>query len=171
MKRVSTLVCFLAIGCLQAFGAKKDMGHMTDQQFVDFAAQTDMVEANLGQLAEQVAAAQPVKDYGQLLASDHTADYQQLSSVARKANLHLPSGIDSEHNKMFIAPFHKLKGTAFDHRYASEMAEGHAKAIEVYKKEAADGQDPALKAYAQQSLSILERHLADSKNLGKNPGE
>ena len=38
---------------------------MPDQKFVDFAAQTDMVEANLGQLAENQGASQDTKDYGQ----------------------------------------------------------------------------------------------------------
>ena len=51
---------------------------MSDQQFVDFAAQTDMVEANLGQLAESVASSQPVKDYAQMLVTDHTNDFNQL---------------------------------------------------------------------------------------------
>jgi putative membrane protein len=46
---------------------------MTDQQFVHFAGQTDMVEVNLGQLAQDVAASPEVKDYGKMLTTDHTA--------------------------------------------------------------------------------------------------
>ena len=61
---------------------------MSDQQFVDFAAQTDMVEANLGQLAQTVASAQPVKDYGQMLVTDHTSDFHQLYDAAHQAGLH-----------------------------------------------------------------------------------
>ncbi len=78
---------------------------MTDQQFVDLAAQTDMVEANLGQLAQNVADSQQVKDYGNMLVTDHTADYKQLNDVAKQANLTVPSAIDAEHDKTMIAPF------------------------------------------------------------------
>jgi putative membrane protein len=140
---------------------------MSDQQFVDFAAQTDMAEANLGQLAGSVADAQPVKDYAQMLVTDHTNDFHQLYDIAHQANLNMPMAIDAEHNKAMIDPFQKLKGAAFDHRYVHEMIAGHTKAIAVYKKEAADAQNPALKSYAEQVLPTLQKHLDGAKALEK----
>ena len=140
---------------------------MTDQQFVDFAGQTDMVEANLGQLAENVAASQQVKDYGNMLVTDHTADYKQLTDVAKQANLTVPTAIDAEHDKMMIDPFQKLKGAAFDRKYAQEMVAGHTKAIEIYKKESAYAQNETLRSYAQEALPTLEKHLSAAKELEK----
>ena len=140
---------------------------MTDQQFVDFAAQTDMVEANLGQLAETVASSQPVKDYGQMLVTDHTKDFNQLYDVAHQVNLNMPNAIDAEHNKVMIDPFQNLKGSAFDNHYIHEMIAGHTKAIAVYKKEAADAQNPALKSYAEQVLPVLQKHHPSLKRKGK----
>jgi putative membrane protein len=139
---------------------------MSDQQFVDFAGQTSMMEANLGQLAEIQASAQSVKDYALMLVTDHTSDYTQLSTVAGKANLVVPKGLDAAHDKM-IAPFNKLKGAAFDHRYIQEMIAGHTKAMGVYTKEAADAQSADLKAYASQTLPTLQRHLDGAKDLAK----
>jgi putative membrane protein len=169
MNRFYTAVCCLALVALPAFGQKKAAakGGMSDQEFVQFAAQTDMVEANLGQMAASVGSAQPVKDYGQMLAADHTKDFSQLYSVAHQANLNMPNAIEAEHNKAMIDPFQKLTGTAFDHRYAHEMVAGHTKAIAIYKKEAADAQNPALKSYAEQALPVLEKHLEDAKGLAK----
>ncbi len=141
---------------------------MTDQQFVDFAAQTDMIEANLGQLAENVSDSQPVKDYAQMLVTDHTANYNQLGGVAQQANLTVPTAIDAEHNKSMIAPFQSLKGKVFDHRYIPEMITGHTKAIAIYKREATDAQNPALKAYAEQTLPTLQKHLDGAKALEKS---
>jgi putative membrane protein len=139
---------------------------MSDQQFIDLAAQTDMVEADLGQLAQSAANAQPVKDYGQMLVTDHTKDFNQLYDIAHQANLTRPDAIDSEHEKM-ILPFQKLKGDAFDHHYVQEMIAGHTKAIAVYKKEAAEAQNPALKSYAEQTLPVLQKHLDGAKALEK----
>jgi len=140
---------------------------MSDQKFVDFAAQTDMVESNLGKLADSVADSQQVKDYGQMLVTDHEKDLQQLKDLAQTNNLKVPDAIDAGNNRMLIGPFHKLKGAAFDHRYIRTMVEGHTKAIAIYKKEAADAQNPALKSYAQDALPVLQKHLDAAKKLEK----
>lgn len=169
MKRVVSVLCCIALCSIPGLAQRKAAGGapMSDQQFVDFAAQTDMIEANLGQMAESVAAAQPVKDYAQMLVTDHTNDYNQLYNVAHQANLTVPNAIDAEHNKAMIDPFQKLKGAAFDHRYIQEMIAGHTKAIAIYKKEAADAQNPALKSYAEQALPVLQKHLDGAKALAK----
>jgi putative membrane protein len=160
MKRVLSTVCCIALCSLPVLAQGKAKGaSMTDQQFVDFAAQTDMVEANLGQLADSAASSDQVKTYAQMLVTDHTNDYHQLNEIARQANLKVPDAIDAAHNKAMIAPFQKLKGNAFDHRYAHEMVAGHTKAIAVYKKEAADAKDQGLRSYAEQALPTLEKHL------------
>src|ERR1700761_8122246 len=127
MKRVLTAACCIVLCSLPALAKEKAMEAkaMTDQQFVDFAAQTDMVEANLGQLAGSAASGQPVKDYGQMLVTDHTKDYNQLYEVAHQANLNMPNAIDAEHNKAMIDAFQKLTGRAFDKQYIHEMIAGH----------------------------------------------
>jgi len=167
--RILLTTCCLALAALPALAAKESAAKtaMTDQQFIDLAAQTDMVEANLGQLAQTAGDAQSVKDYAQTLVTDHTSDYHQISDIARQANLSVPSAIDAEHNKAMIDPFQKLKGKAFDHHYIADMIAGHTKAIAVYKKEAADAQNPALKSYAEQTLPTLEKHLSAAKDLEK----
>lgn len=163
MKSVISGFCCVALFCMLAL-AQHAPSTMTDQQFVDFAAQTDMMEANLGQLAGTQASAESVKDYAQMLVTDHTNDYTQLSTVAGKAGLEVPKGLDAAHDKM-IAPFKKLKGSAFDHRYIQEMIAGHTKAIQVYTKEASDAQNADLKAYASQALPTLQKHLDAAKDL------
>jgi putative membrane protein len=89
MKSLVSAVCCVGLCCALALAqdAHKKAASagaadaMTDQQFVDFAAQTDMTEANLGQLAASQASAQGVKDYAQMLVTDHTNDYTQLGTV------------------------------------------------------------------------------------------
>jgi putative membrane protein len=169
MNRFYTAVCCLALVAVPAFGQKKAAakGGMSDQQFVDFAAQTDMVEANLGQMANTVADSQQVKDLGQTLVTDHTSDFEQLKTAAQQANLNVPTAIDAQHNKAMIDPFQKLKGAAFDKKYAQEMVAGHTKAIATYKKEAEDAQNPAIKSYAATALPVLQKHLDAAKDLAK----
>lgn len=169
MKNIVAALCCILVASVPALSQKKaaEGKTLTDQQFVDMAAQIDMVEANLGQLAGNVAESQPVKDYGQTLVTDHTSDYQQLSTAAKQANLTVPTAIDAEHNKAMIDPFQKLKGAAFDHKYAQEMVAGHTKALAMYKKEAETAQNDAIKSYAQTAIPVLEKHLSAAKDLEK----
>ena len=139
---------------------------MTPQEFVDMAAQTDMLEAHLGQMAADQAESQAVKDYAQMLVSDHTADYNAITAAATKAGLTVPKGLDAKHEKM-ITPFEKLKGAAFDRKYAHEMILGHEGAIAAYKKESEDGTNADIKAYATQTLPTLDKHLTGAKDLLK----
>jgi|SRR5580658_6011077 putative membrane protein len=174
MNRGLAAACCLAIIATLAFAQKKHAhAHapatpMTDQQFIDMAAQTDMLEAHLGEMAANQASSQSVKDYAQMLVTDHTNDYQQLTEMAAKDNLTLPKGLDDEHNKM-IAPFDKLNGKAFDMRYVHTMIEGHTKAIAVYTKESNDAQSPDVKSYAAATLPTLNKHLDGAKGLEKKP--
>jgi putative membrane protein len=66
-----------------------------------------------------------------------------------------------------IAPFEKLKGATFDHRYVTDMISGHEQAIAEYKKEANDGQNADIKAYANTALPVLQKHLDAAKDLEK----
>ena len=169
---VSTVSCLaLSLCCLAASAQKEHAAKgapMTDQKFVDMAAQTDMLEAHLGQMAADHADSQDVKDYANMLVSDHTADYQQLTALAAKDSLTLPTALDASHNKL-IAPFEQLKGAAFDSRYAHEMVAGHTGAIGVYTKESSDAQNADVKAYASATLPTLQKHLDGAKDLSKKP--
>ncbi len=173
MKSTLAIASCLALCCLTAAAQKEHAAKgapMTDQQFLNMAAQTDMLEANLGQLAANQAAAQGVKDYAQMLVTDHTSDYQQLTALASKAGLTVPTALDAAHNKM-IAPFEKLKGAAFDSHYTHEMVAGHTEAIGVYTKESTDAQNADLKSYASATLPTLHKHLDAAKDLAKAPSK
>jgi putative membrane protein len=170
MKRILSIVCCLTLCCLTASAQKEHAKTMTDQQFLDMAAQTDMLEAHLGQMAANQAASQDVKDYANMLVTDHTGDYQQLTALAAKDGLTVPTAIDAAHNKM-IAPFEKLKGAAFDSRYIHEMIAGHTEAIGVYTKESTDAQNADVKAYASATLPTLQKHLDGAKDLAKKPSK
>lgn len=174
MNRYLSILCCMALCSAPAFAQKASgAATMTDQQFVDFAAQTDMVEANLGQLAQGAASSQAVKQYGQMLVTDHTADYKKLQGLASQANVTVPDAIDATHNKTMIAPFEKLKGKQFDTRYEREMVAGHTKALDMYKKEADSATNDAIKSYAQDAIPVLQKHLDDAKALeqGKAPSD
>ena len=161
---------FVAFGCAALFcvTAAGQTGTLSksDQEFIDMAAQTDMLEARLGQLVQDQASSQKVKDYAQMLVTDHTADYNQVSALATKVGGTVPKGLDKAGDRM-VAPFTKAKGTAFDHRYVHDMVAGHTKAIAAYKHENEHTQNADIKAYINQTLPTLEKHLQGAQDLEK----
>jgi putative membrane protein len=161
---LSLALCFLPAFAQTKMASGKMAGPMSEQAFVDFAGQTDMTEAHLGQLAQEQASAQAVKDYGQMLNTDHTQDYSVLSTAAASAGVQVPKGTDKKHDEM-IASLAKLKATAFDHRFLHEMVVGHEGAIAEYNRYIRDGQNAALKTYATNVLPVLQKHLDDAKKL------
>ena len=167
MKRILAVVCCLSLCSIAVLAQRRAAREQTfrDQKFVNFVAQTDMVDANLSQLAEAEGASQPVKDCAQMLVSDHTSDYNKISDLAYKAGLRVPRAIDVENNRTTIGPLHSLKGTAFDRRYVREMIAEHAKAIAIYRKEAADAETPALRSYADKTLPELKKLLVEAKEV------
>jgi len=172
MKMISVAVLCLGLLALPLFAKPRarraGTASMTDQQFVDLAAQTDMTEANLGQLAQDKGN-QAVKGFGETLRSDHTNDYNQLTEAAQKAGLTVPKGIDAANDRT-IHSLDKLPEATFDRRFAREMVAGHEHDIAIYQREAKYAHDPNIKAYAQQALPTLQKHLDDARQLEKERG-
>jgi putative membrane protein len=168
MKRAFSAICCLVVLVVPALAQKA--APMSDQDFVTTAALTDMVEAHLGKLAEGPASSsQAVKDYGRMLVSDHTQDYQALQTLAQQAGFTVPTSIDAEHMKAMLRPLDGLQGKAFDQRYIQDMIKGHTAALALYRKEAQDATNPALRSYAQNTIPTLEKHLNAAKAIQMPP--
>lgn len=164
MKRsLVTAFCCASLCAMTAWGQTNSVSQ-TDQEFINTAAQTDMMEAHMGQVAQDKGGTQGVKDFGQTLVTDHTNDYQQLSQIATKDGATVPKGLDATRDRM-IAPLEKLSGAAFDRKFVQAMIAGHEKAISEYEREAKDGQNPDIKNYASQALPTLHKHLDTARSL------
>ena len=129
-----------------------------------------MTEAHLGQLAQEQSSSQAVKDYAQMLVTDHTQDYDKLTAVATKAGLTVPKGLDEKQMKI-IDPLAKMKGVAFDRHFERTMVSGHETAIAAYNKEMRDGQNADLKAYATSDIPVLEKHKNGALELEHSKGK
>lgn len=142
-----------------------------DMKFAMTAAQDGMTEVELGRLAVQKGTSDAVKQFGQRMIDDHTNANQQLMQLASSKGMTLPTTLDAKHAAM-VAKFQRLEGAAFDRAYAKQMVQDHRKAVDLFQKEADRGTDADLKAFASQTLPILQGHLsmAQSMNRGGNAG-
>lgn len=140
-----------------------------DAKFAMTAAQDGMTEVELGRLAVQKGMSDAVKQFGQRMIDDHTTANQQLMQLATSKGMTLPTSLDAKHAAM-VQKFQRLDGAAFDRAYAKQMVQDHKKAVDLFQKEADRGMDADLKAFASQTLPVLQGHLsmAQAMNAGSS---
>ncbi len=140
-----------------------------DQQFVQLAAHTNLGEVALGNLAEQKASENDVKDFGRLMIKDHSAAEKQLKDWASSHGVTLPTqpGANAQRLKQDLSA---KSGRQFDQAYIRDMMQGHDKVIMRFEQEIQNGQEPQLKAYAESVLPKIQDHIRIAENLSGRMG-
>jgi putative membrane protein len=140
-----------------------------DSSFYKHAAEAGIAEVELGQLAQDKAASQDVKDFGAMMVKDHAAVDDKLKSVAAAKDISLPTsaslGAMATETKLKV-----LSGESFDKYYIKSQLKAHREAIALFSKEATRGQDPEAKAFASATLPTLKKHLEAIQGLASTAG-
>ncbi|AFZ08254.1 hypothetical protein Osc7112_3914 [Oscillatoria nigro-viridis PCC 7112] len=129
-----------------------------DKNFVLQAAQTGMLEVQLGKLAVERGSSARVKEYGQEMVNEHTQANQELMQLAMQKGVELPTEMSSQ-NKALTDRLSGLSGTSFDKAYKQAMIESHNQAIALFQAQSQQGQDSELKGWATKLLPNLQAHL------------
>jgi putative membrane protein len=136
----------------------------SDNSFAQKAAQGDMAEVKLGELAEQKGTIPDVKNFGKRMVQDHSKNSQELQNVASRENVALPSQVNKTDQNTYDR-LSKLSGEAFDRAYARDMVKDHTHDVSEFQKEANDGRNAAIKNYAAQTVPVLQTHLDLAKQM------
>ena len=157
-------LALMAVGLLSFAVPASAALSSADREFVQEAASGGMAEVQAAQLAQQRANSQQVKDFASRMITDHTQANTELQQIAQQENITLPSqpmGKDATAAKKL----NSLNGAAFDKAYSQDQLSDHQQVVALFRKEASSGQDPALKAFAQKTLPILQQHLQMAQAL------
>ncbi len=137
---------------------------MTDRQFMMEAAQGGMAEVELGQLATQRAGTDAVRGFGQRMMVDHARANNELRRIAEREGVQLPASIDAR-DQATKDRLSTLSGPAFDRAYMRDMVTNHEHDIAQFEQETRQGHDPAMVAWAQQTLPTLREHLRLARTI------
>jgi putative membrane protein len=135
-----------------------------DMTFAREAAQSGKAEVAAGELALAKAASKETRQFAHTLISDHEMANQELMRIAQKQHMQLPqqpSPVDEQE----LQTLKGLNGTAFDKAFGSNEVKDHQLAIARFEREAQQGQDPALRGFAESNLSVLRKHLEVAKKV------
>jgi len=137
-----------------------------DSSFVMEAAMGGLMEVQAGQLAQQNAKSQRVKDFGGMMVTDHTKANDELRSYASGHGINLSDSLSASMQK-HINAMKNMKGSAFDKHYVSMMVEDHQKDVAKFKKESTSADDAQLKTWATNTLPVLQKHLDSIQAIKK----
>jgi len=140
-----------------------------DQPFAREAAIGGMAEVALGNLAKEKASSADVKQFGDRMVTDHGKANDELKQWAQQKHVTLPAAIDGKHQATHDR-LAKLSGEAFDKAYMSDMVMDHQHDVAAFKREAASGKDPDLKAWAAKTLPTLQDHLKMAQDTAAKVG-
>jgi len=128
------------------------------------AASGGMMEVQLGELAQQRASNQRVKDFGAMMVRDHSKANDELKSLAGMKNITLPPAPGEDHMD-HIKKLTAKSGNEFDRDYMKMMVDDHQEDIDKFEKLANDGKDADLRAFANKTLPVLRTHLDSAKAI------
>jgi putative membrane protein len=127
-----------------------------DQKFADSAAIGGQYEVEAGRLAEKSTSPQ-VKQFGARMVHDHSAAGAKLKQIVTAAGGTVPPSLDQEHQQE-LDHLRSLHGAEFAQAYMQNMVQDHDTDAQEFGKAAQSLDDPQLKAFAQQTLQVIEMH-------------
>ncbi len=136
----------------------------SDTKFVKEAAAGGMAEVELGQLANEKASSDDVKQFGQRMVDDHSKANEKLKQLAASKGVDLPQAVSAK-DKATKARLSKLSGDQFDKAYMADMVQDHKKDVAEFQKESRSAKDPDVKVFASDTLPTLQDHLKHAESI------
>jgi putative membrane protein len=135
-----------------------------EQDFMMKTAQAHLSEIDMARLALQKSQNPDVKDYANMIESDHTSALEDLTDLMKDKSVSQPRNLNPE-TKMEIERLTALSGADFDREFGNMMVADHQKAVEMFRDQVSIAQNPDVKKYAEDLLPKLEMHLEKAQKL------
>lgn len=142
---------------------------LKDKAFLKKTANCGMMEVQAGQLAQEKAQSQEVKDFGKRMVTDHGKANEELKALAQKKGQTLPAEMGKKYKSM-TDKLANTSGAEFDKKYMEMMVKDHMKEVKSFQEAPEKLKDPDLKSWAAKTLPTLEQHLQQSKTIAQKLG-
>jgi putative membrane protein len=152
-----------------------------DRAFIQQALKSGMEEVELAKLAAEKSQNDQIKQFAQMLVSDHTAVNEQLKQLSERNGVTTAPRDGTKRSGTETSPpitspgaapsspkaqqLAKLSGSQFDKAFMKMVVEGHEKSVDLYSKESERGADPTAKKLANETLPKIKEHLSQAKSL------
>ncbi|MDI2594306.1 DUF4142 domain-containing protein [Pseudomonas sp. N3-W] len=133
-------------------------------EFINDASAKGMADIEASRLAHQKTDSKEVKDYTIVVINDRTTANQHLAKIAKQLDLPVAPREEVVDKANTLMP--KVKeGTTFDQAYAASQVQTTQEAIAQLEQEAQTTDVPEIKAFAEETLPKLQKHLQMARAL------
>lgn len=136
-----------------------------DMEFAKMASMGNAAEIKTARLALERSNNKDVKDFAKMIIKDHTKAGKELQKIVMRHDMAQPNALNEEQ----MEEYNKLQtatGADFNKMYIENAGlEDHQKTIDLFQKEANEGDNAALKAFAMKTLPTLKKHLQKAQQL------
>lgn len=144
--------------------AEEINGLLTPSAFLISAYRDGLQEIQLSQLALQKATRDDVKAFAQRMISDHTSLNNQITQVAQRMGVTLPTAL-SQLQQVELTDLGNCMGVDCDKAYMDFNVIAHAKDVSVARLVSEQSGDQAVALLAQSALPILTQHYQQAVDL------
>ncbi len=149
-----------------AGGASSPQASMADQAFIREMMESDAVEVQLGQLAQEKSQSDDVKQFGERIVQIRKQLDDQLAPLAKHLDVSEPRGPEKK-TKQEIAKMQAMSGQDFDAEYIRVIEKAHEKDVKSFKQASESAQDPNVQKAAQADGPVIEQHLQAVQKLAQ----
>lgn len=126
--------------------------------FVQIAATGNNFEIESGKVLLARSQHPQIREFAQRMIEDHTMLARELAALP-EASTRVPSALDGQDTTKLITLRDQTDVDMLNRFYVQQQVEAHEEAVAAYQTYAQNGEVPALKAYAQRHLPMLQQHL------------
>ena len=134
-----------------------------DLDFMHSAAEGQLLQTTLGDLAAKQATSKSVQAFAASLRKDNVAQGDELKKLATEMQYSLPTTISVEQATL-VKRLARLKGDKFDKALMGSVIQAQQKEITDFQQ-GARSKDERIKSFAQNSVPPLSEHLLLAKKI------
>ena len=143
-------------------------GSLSAEEFARRDAQAQIFEIAVSQLILDKSEDQGVRAFAEQMVTAHTASLEKLRTAAGTMAALLPTALDSIQQTTLFR-LENISGMKFNLEYMQMQIDGHKAALELNRRYASGGTDPALRQYASESVPMIQSHLTMAQQVRVAP--
>ena len=149
---------------------------LDDPQIAAVVVDANALDSAAGEIAKAKGAAKAVRDFAEMVITEHAGLNRQASSLAKRLGLK-PEGSEIIRQLQSDADLSRsrleaLSGTAFDSAYIGHEIEFHRAVLAAMDRTLIPGaQDPELKRLVSQTRPVITSHLERARTIQRSLGK
>lgn len=146
--------------------AQHRVGHAA-MVYVSKAGASDMYEIQASQMAATRARRPQVREFAQMLVTDHNRSTQMVTDAARSDGLNPRPPMLEPAQRAMLRQLERARDRDFDRLYLSQQIPAHVQGLALHRNYARNGQGAALRRAAADIVPVVQHHLERARELAR----